>query len=268
VAEGGAGGACVAGAGVAGAGGVGGAGGVAGAGGAAGAAGVNGVGGTGGNAGAGGSGGARCVAPPSGIVAWWTADGTFADARGSYDLAQVGGTVAFAAGRVGQAFDLHGAAFLQTPDAAGLDLSADFSIEGWIRLRTASAPNGYRILNKSTDGVFDGYYLDVYPQYLRMDARNANITGGTLLPVGSWLHVAGVVQGNVILLYLNGVVDGAGSNTVATPVNTLPVRIGASESGIALFDGEIDELTVYNRALTAAEVKAISDAGDAGKCKP
>jgi len=210
----------------------------------------------------------NCIAPPSGIVAWWTADQTLADAVGSHDLSVGGGSVGFTSGMVGYAFNITKGPFLETPDAPDLDLQDDFTIEAWIRMRTPDDPLGGRIVSKSTDGLLDGFFFDTYQQKIRLDCRQINVSGTTDLPVGEWVHVAGVSRGDTVAVYLNGVIDGIATSSSSTPVNTYGLRIGASQSGISNFDGQIDEVTIYHRALSTAEILAIAQAGSDGKCRP
>ncbi len=100
------------------------------------------------------------------------------------------------------------------------------------------------------------------------------------IPVGVLTHVAGLWKGGTSFeLYVNGAqVLGTTTQVLGVPPtamlnNSVPVNIGRVESvsgsftgPTAFFDGLIDEVEIYNRALSAAEVQAIFDAGSAGKC--
>jgi len=74
-------------------------------------------------------------------------------------------------------------------------------------------------------------------------------------------------DGSSINSYINGQLDRTASysNTLDTGTNSLNIGRAANEG--FYFDGLIDEASIYNRALSSAEVKAIFDAGTAGKCK-
>ena len=99
----------------------------------------------------------------------------------------------------------------------------------------------------------------------------ADIDNGTAaLPTGTWVHVAVMYNGSNVQGYINGSPDGPASNGSGDIFdNNLSVRMGgqrASDSGGAIgFEGNIDEVRVYNRAIGAAELASISgDTDDDG----
>jgi hypothetical protein len=77
----------------------------------------------------------------------------------------------------------------------------------------------------------------------------------TELASTAWMHVAATSAGGIMRLYINGVQE---SGDVGGPVimatNSLALGIGAQSDGTVLFQGQIDEARVYNRALSAAEI--------------
>jgi hypothetical protein len=73
--------------------------------------------------------------------------------------------------------------------------------------------------------------------------------------VGTWYHIAGVKDGSSMTLYVNGVVSTSRSvDNPKTPGNA-PVEIGQTAFVSGIFD--IDEVRIYNRALSASEIAAI-----------
>jgi hypothetical protein len=70
-----------------------------------------------------------------------------------------------------------------------------------------------------------------------------------------------------VKLYVNGVELASTAQTTSTN-NITPLRIGNDFTGTRDFDGLIDEAAIYNRALSAAEIQAVFNAGTSGKCKP
>lgn len=204
-----------------------------------------------------------CVAPPAGMVAWWPGDGNAHDISGANAAALVGGA-AYAAGRVDQAFSLNGStAWVEAPDAAALRFTGAFTIDAWIY------PNatGGRVVDKITAGSGDGYLLDTWGGVIRFLFDGQTLSGATTIPTGAWSHVAGVYDGAEMRVYLNGTLDGTRATTAAVPTNALPLRIGAASDGGSLFWGLIDEVELFGRSLSQAEIQAIVAAGSAGKCK-
>ncbi len=76
------------------------------------------------------------------------------------------------------------------------------------------------------------------------------------------MHVAGTYDGKMLRIFVNGVQNATLAVTGTTCANTEPLGVGAKNRTAtgaveAYFDGRIDDLRVYDRALSAAEVKAV-----------
>jgi hypothetical protein len=80
--------------------------------------------------------------------------------------------------------------------------------------------------------------------------------------------VAGTWDGVVMRGFINGVVQ-PDVAAITGPLSVFPgpLRVGRGSGPLLGFKGDLDELTLYSRALSAAEIKAIYAAGSAGKCK-
>jgi hypothetical protein len=82
------------------------------------------------------------------------------------------------------------------------------------------------------------------------------------LPANTWVHVAGTYDGASLRIYVNGALNASMAVTGSTCSNTEPLGIGAKNrtaTGVveAYMDGRIDDLRVYSRALSAAEIKTV-----------
>jgi hypothetical protein len=169
----------------------------------------------------------------------------------------------------------------------------NFSIDAWINL--AALPNGNVnvIVDKRTSGDI-GYEFYIYGHPpddggnpwmgLQLGDKAHGYTNyGTAglptltTPLNVWHHVAVTVQregspGALITFYLDGASAGTAVPTQTGSLeNTEPMRIGeqgAPNGGGSNFIGGLDELQLFNRVLTATEVKNIFTAGPAGQCKP
>ena len=99
-------------------------------------------------------------------------------------------------------------------------------------------------------------------ELIRIDSVNTVVTG-------VWYHLAGVRGSNFVQLYLNGNLEAQASVNFPQDYGTFPLFFGTS--GQAYYDrklqGALDEVSLYNRALSAGEIAAIYTAGAAGKCK-
>ncbi|TLY32977.1 MAG: LamG domain-containing protein, partial [Ignavibacteria bacterium] len=91
----------------------------------------------------------------------------------------------------------------------------------------------------------------------------------TIVTTNVWYHIAGVRGANYLQLYVNGQLES--TVTVNFPQNygKLPLYFGTSGQSYwdGKFRGQLDEVSLYNRALASNEISAMYQAGSAGKCK-
>ena len=100
-------------------------------------------------------------------------------------------------------------------------------------------------------------------------AQAAQVLSATPITVGTWYHVAAVRGSNFLQIYVNGVLERQTNVAFAQDYGTLPLFFGTS--GQSFWDhklrGNLDEISLYNRALSSNEVAAIFAAGTSAKCK-
>ena len=231
-----------------------------------------------------GTDGSACVPPPSGLVSWWRGDGDLTDSVGTNDGIDGdagGGTVSFVAGVVGQALHFDGTSYLLA-GAGGLPVAAaDRTIELWTRLGQAySGQLAATLFRYGTSGANHGGDLTELaingrttpPGELAFTQYGAAVYSPAAPVAGDWHHVAVTVSASFASLYLDGVLVGLGALTFNTPAGT-QTYIGAYPNSVSEGDvpgwltGDVDEASVYSRALSASEIAAIYNAGSAGKCK-
>lgn len=220
-----------------------------------------------------------CVPPPSGQVAWYPFDETSgpvaADLAGSNPGTYQNGPLPVP-GKVGEALDFDGIDdFVLVPDAAVLDFGhGDFSIETWVRTTEEDVNIVYK--RAKLDAMWIGYVLMLYDGRPLFQMANAagytnyfSLTGANLAD-GIWHHVAVSVDRDNVTggrIYVDGALVHTFNPMGGTVSNAANLSIGRSGFNADELDGTLDELGLYNRALTAGEVQAIHAAGDAGKCK-
>lgn len=225
-----------------------------------------------------------CTAPPANMVAWWPADGNYKDIIGGHTGSAVG-SVPFASGEVSQAFSFSGpgSGYVNIPGSGGLNISGRLTLDAWIQLANTAAGTQYYIIQKGPVGscagalftyqlLVDGLSTNNTVEFAIGDGTNVyELHSNTQLAVGTWYHVAAEYDGSSQIIYINGAQDAVaniGSKALYTNPSD-PVQIGYSNGacGVAYFDGLIDEVELFNRALAASEIQAIYNAGSAGKCK-
>jgi len=225
----------------------------------------------------------ECSPPPSGLVSWWPfdeGDGTTAsDIIGVKDGNLVDGP-SWTSG-IDKALKFDGIDdYIEVPDDNSLDLNPSaftfFTFEAWVYF----SKGGVTILDKNSgESDHDTNYRWIIGLWDHADDTRLGVWNGgsqsypdpvfanTNLSVNTWHHIAVVYDAyNLeVEFYVDGKFDGSDLWDLGNP-NRGPLHIGKDYMG-RFFEGAIDELTIYNRALTESEIQAIYNAGSAGKCK-
>jgi glucose/arabinose dehydrogenase len=171
-----------------------------------------------------------------------------------------GGTAWTTAGHSSGALSFDGSTGMVTvPDTADLQLSGALTIEAWVRPSTVTGRRTIAFKDR-TNGFSYALYAgsnNTHPQgYAFITGAERAVTGPGALPVNSWTHLAFSYDGSTLRLFRNGEQVGAHAASGAVPAGTGPLRIGANPLWTEAFAGRIDDLRIYNRALSAAEITA------------
>ena len=214
-----------------------------------------------------------CVEPPSGMVSWWRGEYSATDGVGTNHGTLINGTT-FASGRVGQAFSFDGVDdYITVPHSPNLHPS-DITVDAWIKVKPTAEyqlvidkghGNGNAsgwVLQIRPEGVIDFCYGNGDPSWNGTCATSASI-----LTDDAWHHVAGTLDGITIRIYIDGVLEGSPPYPGTPQTNDQDIYIGTAWWGEPrFFNGLIDEVGIFNRALTADEIAAVYYAGSAGIC--
>jgi hypothetical protein len=215
-----------------------------------------------------------CFPPPPGLVSWWPGEHSGIDIIGTNNGTLIGG-VNFASGEVDEAFNLNGTSqYVDVPNSPSLNPAGSITCEAWVYLRQYPASSTSPVIKKAGEGSVpqDGYSLEIaagganFGVYV--NGAWANNNDSIPVPLNQWTHVAGVYDGTNNFLYVNGQLASSvhAPGTISPSGNDLQIGHDPSDA-TRYFNGLIDEATVYNTALTAAQIQAIYDAGSVGKCK-
>jgi hypothetical protein len=219
----------------------------------------------------------NCIPPPSGLVGWWPGEGNPNDIVGTNNGTLLNGAT-FAPGEVGSAFGFNGnQQCIQVPYSQAL-VGPNYSVEAWIEplaqvsdvldqavIFGQSYGQSLLLARKGSTGVRIAF------QFVVSTVTPYEVVSTNEIPIGQFSHLVGTWDGMTLRLYVNGVLN-AQSMPGASPVDSgCPFSIGGFYNTCGyvgqFFNGLIDEVSYYNRALSGGEIQAIYLADGAGKCK-
>ncbi len=214
---------------------------------------------------------ATATVAPTGQVGWWAGDGNAKDTAGTINGAFTGSSN-FSIGKVGQSFNFNGtgASHVEVPDNAALDFTSALTVEMWFNPAASGPTNATTIpILKGDSNSFTGspYFIAFVNDTIIFRISNGStfdqLHASIPVPLNSFSHVAATYDGSTMKIYINGVLAASTSTTIGTLFNSpLPLFIGKATSPHAL-----DEVSLYNRTLSDAEITSIFNAGLAGKLK-
>jgi tetratricopeptide (TPR) repeat protein len=220
---------------------------------------------------------------PAGLVSWWAGEGNANDSTGANN-GVLEGAVTFVPGKVGQAFSFDGTtADVRVPASPSLNVGAGngMTIEAWIRPADLSAQRPVLEWNDGSYGTL--LYVSVYlmgggagPGAFTANFKDVNHQAHNIssppgvLTTNRFQHVAATYDGTSgdAALYLDGAIVAQANLGIFTPRTIGDLYFGLrpyDDAAGMRFVGEIDEVGVYSRALSEAEIEAIHAAGGAGK---
>jgi len=139
-------------------------------------------------------------------------------------------------------------------------LEPPYTISTWFKANALTGPKGIvswgeEAANKRRSLIVWNGGSGAYKFYSSQYANN--IAGATSISAGVWYHAAiTVAVGGACVVYVNGVSDGTGTHSPATPTSQ-PLYIGRTADGTELVNGQVGATRIYNVVKTAGEISAI-----------
>jgi hypothetical protein len=179
-------------------------------------------------------------------------------------------------GKVGRALQFDGIDdwVTVTDGAAGtpLDLTTGMTLEAWVKPTAIDGWEAVIVKELGTNLLSYALYAhdgaplaggaDAPAGYGRIGGVDQAVRGTARISTTDWTHLAMTYDGTMQRFYVNGVEVGTHAQTGSMAVGDEPLRIGGDATFAGeFFKGLIDEVKVYNRALTAAEINADMNAG-------
>ncbi|MEK7606191.1 MAG: LamG domain-containing protein [Patescibacteria group bacterium] len=218
----------------------------------------------------------------SGLVGYWTFDGKnmtpkVMDSSGQENTGVLAGftSTTTGVGRIGQALIFDGSDDKVTVGSSPLLTTTTFSLSAWIKLNNEALSIEREYI------VFSQYNAGTGRTIFSADSRAANgndaarffiggaggidVTTTTKVPENVWTHISVVSNAGVTQTYFNGVADGTGATATIIPESTGVQLGGNSLLSTSYFPGVIDDMRVYNRALSVAEINRLYTLGAGSK---
>jgi hypothetical protein len=202
--------------------------------------------------------------PPSpvGLVAAYSfnevSGTTLVDRTGAGHTGTVSGATWTTQGRFGGALSFDGVNdWVTIASQTTLALTTGMTLEGWVYPQSLS--NWRTILLKEQPGGLSyGLFSDAtsHAAGWATIGTQVGVASPATLPLNTWTHIAVTYDGAVMRLFVNGSQVATRSQSGAMATSSDPLRIGGTSLASAFFQGRIDEVRIYNRALTPAEVSA------------
>jgi hypothetical protein len=159
------------------------------------------------------------------------------------------------------AYFLSPSAYIEIPDSDVLDFAANrFTFSAWIR---PVVTKGSYIIHKG-EAIGNGgpYALEIHPGFTKAYVRTTtnetfSIKGHTPIKKNVWQHLAATFNGEQLTIYYNGESEGTIAVDRPMQITPSPVTIGAYKAVLpaATFEGTIDQVRIYDQALTAGQIK-------------
>jgi alpha-L-fucosidase len=202
----------------------------------------------------------------SGLAGYWkfneTSGTTAADSSGNNNTGTVSGATWTTGGKNGGALSFDGINdFVSVNNSSSLSLT-QFTVAMWVNLTNLPAANSYYALAVKGADMAENYELLVgYPNAGGIhfpvkwtDGNRSGDSSSTQLAAGNWNHVVLTYDGASAKVYINSVLDTTKTYNKTPLANTGQLIIGNESAMSRYLKGKLDEVRIYNRALSQQEI--------------
>ncbi|TAL46777.1 DUF2341 domain-containing protein, partial [archaeon] len=175
--------------------------------------------------------------------------------------------------KYGSCLNFNGSQFVKAVDSASLDITSSLTVSAWVKAN--SLANYLRVVDKDCAesgcgdsnrayilALDDGGTSAKMSFFISSWTAGSKVIDSSTFPTNTWVHVTGVFDDNAneLRLYRDGNLIATTTGVTATPPNTAePLKIGAYNNSGAMtnfWNGTIDDVKVWSRALSAEEIKS------------
>jgi len=216
--------------------------------------------------------------PTTGLVAYYPFNGNANDESGNGNNGTNNGATLTADrfGNASSAYSFDGISnHIQVPSATSLNPTNQITISTWVNPKGFYSGSSYGnfIVSKGSDATIGHYnliYITDTKQFLftirfsdEVGVLPSQVLSSTIINLSTWYHVVGTYDGLTMKIFVNGVYENQKSKSLSLPNNTEDIYIG-KHSNVSYpywINGKIDDICIYNRALSASEVDALYHEG-------
>ncbi len=208
--------------------------------------------------------------PTNGLVGYWPFNGNANDMSTNANNGTNNGATLTTDrfGNTASAYSFNGTSnYIKVLDNNSLDLTQNLTLSSWIEPNSLNAEQG--ILGKGTNTTSTGYALHhkvLNPEKTGVSLQNLSTSSTTFintsqLSINNWHHLLATYNGSELKLYLNGVLVNTTTTNIQLVSNSLTdLFIGSEFSNFRYFNGKIDDVGIWNRALTEQEISDLFNA--------
>ena len=193
-------------------------------------------------------------------VAWYKAENNALDSAGTCNGTWAG-TSLYSTGKIGASFVYTLGEYVST---CVFTPTNGFSVSCWINPFSLGEGGFGRLLdnNNSANSESGGFGLYVYTgqvvRFKSYSSPNTDLDSTDTIPLDDWTHVLLTFGGGLATIYING--DQSASGSCSYEQSSKAILIGDRQSTLdRSFNGKIDDVLIFDRALTATEIKKLYD---------
>ncbi len=201
------------------------------------------------------------------LKAWWRMDDLDGvkvnDYTGKNNGTGIGATQE--EGVIGDAMYFNGTSYIDIENSDSLEIKENLSVSVWAKLDSYNSDGFMGIIGKGGWDVGSGFEILIrkeggsFSNKLHLGSRNSRVTSTSEFPLDQWVHIVITISETDGTIYLDGIKDTSDSIRSLTS-NTRNLTIGRRDPGnkfVEYFNGSIDDILIFDRALSLEEVKGL-----------
>ncbi|RMF94204.1 MAG: LamG domain-containing protein [Candidatus Schekmanbacteria bacterium] len=205
----------------------------------------------------------------SGLIAYWTGNSITNDSSVNNNNGTLQGGTTYAPGIIGEAFSFDGINdYVSVADNPLWTFSGDFTINLWANLSSIPSssigqPDSVFIGHDNGGGYQNKWFFALGGGKLNFHINGPGAGGSAFLAqtpfspaLGEWNNLSVVKSGSTYTIYINGIEGNSQTSSLVIPDATVPLTIGQAEGFFT--EGLIDEIAIYDRALSQTEIAALA----------